>query len=90
MRTCILSDAPSAQRLQRIGVGLAFAGVVVDAILFLLWIGHSPVTSADKLHLASMAQGLLIDGLLLALTMRIHRLLLASTLTPSVLVSAGF
>jgi hypothetical protein len=59
--------------------------VAADAILFGLWVGHSAVNSTDKLHLASMAQGLLLDGMLLAVAMRIHRLVLASRLASAML-----
>jgi hypothetical protein len=73
-----VSDRRTALRLQRAGDGLALVGVAADAVLFALWVQHSPVASIEKLHLASMAQGLLLCGLLLAMAMRIYRLILSA------------
>jgi hypothetical protein len=83
VRFAWVSDERTALRLQRGGDLAALIGVSIDAVLFGLWVMHSPVDSIEKLHVASMAQGVLLDGLLLAMAMRIYRLILSARSAPA-------
>jgi hypothetical protein len=61
----------------RVGMTLAVAGLALDALLFEVWVTNARFNATDKLHLASLAQGLLLDGVLLATVIGVYRMLLS-------------
>lgn len=64
----------------RAGAGLAIAGVALEGILFALWITNANVSAYSRLHLAGIAQGLILCGALMAATVGIYRLVMAERL----------
>jgi hypothetical protein len=72
-----VSDPGCLRRTLLIGVGLAGAGLALDALLFGLWVTNAHFNAIQKLHLASLAQGLLLDGVLLAAAVGVYRMLLS-------------
>jgi hypothetical protein len=73
-----VSDHYFIHRAQWIGVGLVVTGVFLEATLAVLDHWHSDIEVMDRIHLASMAQGLLLEGVMLAAAMGVYRLILSS------------
>lgn len=67
------------RRILRIGMTLVLAGLALDALLFGVWVTKARFNATDKLHLASLAQGLLLDGVLLATVIGVYRMLLSES-----------
>lgn len=72
-----VSDPICLRWILLIGVALACAGLALDGLLFGLWVTKAHLNPVQKLHLASVAQGLLLDGVLLAAAVGVYRMLLA-------------
>jgi hypothetical protein len=72
-----VSDPIWLRRTLRVGVVLVGGGLLLDALLFGLWISNARFNGLEKLHLASLAQGLLLDGVLLATVVGVYRMLLS-------------
>ena len=70
-----VSSRPATAKILAFGVGAAAVGLALDIILFVLWINHATTSAATKLHVASLAQGLLLDGILLAVAAGMFRLM---------------
>lgn len=73
-----VSDPVFVRRAVRTGVGLAATALAVDGFLAWLWLSGAAVNPQDKLHVASVAQGLLLAGILLASVMGVVRLVLSA------------
>jgi hypothetical protein len=73
-----VSDERSLRRVRWAGLALAVAGLAVDALLFGLWVSKAPFNVMAKLHLASLAQGSLLDGVLLVSAVGVYRMLLSA------------
>ena len=72
-----VSDQRWLCRLRRAGCALGLVGLALDAFLFGLWVTSTPFSTIEKLHLASLAQGLLLDGVLLVAVISLYRMLLS-------------
>jgi hypothetical protein len=73
-----VSNERSLRRVRWAGWALAVAGLAVDALLFGLWVSKAPFNVLAKLHLASLAQGSLLDGVLLVSAVGVYRMLLSA------------
>ena len=72
-----VSDPNCLRWMMLIGVALACAGLALDALLFDFWVTNAHFNPLQKLHLASLAQGLLLDGILLGAAVAVYRVVLA-------------
>ena len=72
-----VSDPRSLRGALAAGCALALVGLVLDGFLFGLWVTHATFGTLEKLHLASFAQGLLLEGVLLAAVVSVYRMLLS-------------
>jgi hypothetical protein len=60
-----VSDPLRIRQAWRAGLGLLLVGVTLEVVLFVLWLSDATVSAYTRLHLASLAQGLLLCGVLL-------------------------
>ncbi len=68
-------DRPGVTRVGIIaGVAAAVAGLVLEVVLFWMWRADSAVSAAIRLHLAALAQGLLLAGTILAVVLGVYRI----------------
>lgn len=74
-----VSDPVWLRRNLLVGIALVCAGLVLDGVLFGMWVTNARLSAPEKLHLASLAQGLLLDGVLLAAVIGVYRMLLSQT-----------
>ena len=73
-----VSDGRVLRRVRRAGWALATVGLAIDALLFGVWVSKTPFNIIEKLHLASLAQGFLLDGVLSVAAVSVYRMLLAA------------
>jgi hypothetical protein len=78
-----VSDRRWLRRGLLFGVALVLAGLALDGLLFGLWVTNARFNTLERLHLASLAQGLLLDGVLLATAVGMYRMLLSGGLRQS-------
>ena len=72
-----VSDPRWIGGLRLVGALLALAGLALDGVLFVVWVTAGRFSAGEKLHLASVAQGMLLDGVLLVAVISVYRLLLS-------------
>lgn len=73
-----VSDKTVMHRLQFAGIFLALLGLAINVALFVNELGPSVATVDFRLHWASLAQGLTLDGAILAVGIGVYRLLVGS------------
>jgi hypothetical protein len=78
-----VSDRQWLRRARRGGYALICAGLALDVLLFDLWVTNARLNVLEKLHLASMAQGLLLDGVLMVVAISVYQMLLSADYSPS-------
>lgn len=59
----------------RLGVALVAIGVILEGLLFIAWVSHTTLSQSLRMHLAGIAQGLLLTGTILAAVVAMYRLI---------------
>ena len=73
-----VSDLHRIRWVRRAGWTMSLGGLALDGLLFALWVSKLPFDTIEKLHLASLAQGLLLNGVLLVAVVGVYRMLLSA------------
>lgn len=70
-------DRPSfLRRAITVGLAVTLTGIALEAVLFWMWRTNSGASADARLHLAALAQGMLLSGTILAVVLGVYRLVI--------------